>query len=212
MDIKKVNLENRNFMRSITQRNYEFKWNDNNLMSILLGEMPIVRYTNYDNNDAVKEEIKRLRLCLKEYRFEKVDRENFREKMRNAIGSIQQKEPRWYGVSQYEIITFLDMQKFCLISGYGGIGKSYFIYCLEEELEKRCIEHLCVYGKHQKNLDNIDLNEIELISKDKPFVLVVDAINEFDPDCQEILIKELERLSKCRNVRIIATYRVYQLT
>ena len=47
-----------------------------------------------------------------------------------------------------------------MISGEGGIGKSYFIKCFEEQLEQKNIEHLCIYGKFEKDTNNIDVEEI----------------------------------------------------
>ena len=62
-----------------------------------------------------------------------------------------------------------------MISGEGGIGKSYFIKCLEEEFERNGIPHLCIYGKFEKNLQNVDVNEVAEAGE-KGFVFIVDAI------------------------------------
>ena len=85
-------------------------------------------------------------------------------------------------------------QECCLISGEGGIGKSYFIMCLEEEFERRNISHLCLYGKFEKNINNIELNEIIEDSKNG-FVFIVDAINEMSENGQENLLNILHSLS-----------------
>ena len=57
-----------------------------------------------------------------------------------------------------------------------GMGYN-FIKCLEEEFERNGIPHLCIYGKFEKNLQNVDVNEVAEVGE-KGFVFIVDAINE----------------------------------
>ena len=147
MEYKLLNLRNRKKMNGICKSEIEMEWEDSELTEILLGTLPKVRRTRDD------------------------------EKVTKQINVLEIRDvcPYWYGIDTFEIQRRMDMQKFCLISGEGGIGKSYFVKCLEEELERKNIEHLCIYGKFEKNIDVIDETEIIEVAKENTFVLVVDA-------------------------------------
>lgn len=93
-----------------------------------------------------------------------------------------------------------------MISGEGGIGKSYFIKCLEEEFERNDIPHLCIYGKFEKNLQNVDVNEVVEVGENG-FVFIVDAINEMSEKGQLELLNVLRNLVHLSKIRIILTYR-----
>ena len=51
----------------------------------------------------------------------------------------------------------------------------------QKQLEKNCIEHLCLYGKFEKDTSRIDINEI-INASEKGFVFICDAINEMSDD------------------------------
>lgn len=93
-----------------------------------------------------------------------------------------------------------------MISGEGGIGKSFFIKCFEEKLEKNCIEHLCLYGKFEKDTSRIDINEI-INASEKGFVFICDAINEMSEAGQQSLLNILKQLKNNPRIRIVITYR-----
>ena len=112
----------------------------------------------------------------------------------------------WCGLSLYEIETYVKLHSFCLISGEGGIGKSYFIKCFEEQLEQKNIEHLCIYGKFEKNTNNIDVEEI-IRASHTGFVFIVDAINEMSEEGQYNLLGVLTELKKYPRIRIVISYR-----
>ena len=96
----------------------------------------------------------------------------------------------------------MKLHSFCLISGEGGIGKSYFIKCFEEQLEQKNIEHLCIYGKFEKNTNNIDVEEI-IRASHTGFVFIVDAINEMSEEGQYNLLGVLTELKKYPRIRIV---------
>lgn len=109
-------------------------------------------------------------------------------------------------IRKYEIESYMKLHKFCLISGEGGIGKSYFIKCFEEQLEQRNIAHLCVYGKFEKDTNNIDVEGI-ISASEAGFVFIVDAINEMSEEGQHKLLSILEELKEYHRIRTVISYR-----
>ena len=78
-------------------------------------------------------------ISLKEFSYDSFesDKQSFLAEVDNIITKITEKKSSWYGLNRYEIEKYLKIHGFCLISGEGGIGKSYFIKCFEENLEKK---------------------------------------------------------------------------
>ena len=205
MEYKQLNLRNRKKMNGICKAEIEMQWEDSELLDILLGVLPKVRRTRDD--EKVGKQINDLEKVLKSYDIYATNKEKFIESLSNIVTDIIKECPHWYGLDTFEIQRRIDMQKFCLISGEGGIGKSYFVKCLEEELERKSIEHLCIYGKFEKSIDEIDELEITELAKEKTFVFVVDAVNEMAVQSQRDLIHILKRLKEVKGMRIVVTYR-----
>ena len=103
------------------------------------------------------------------------------------------------------------MHKFCLVSGEGGIGKSYFVKSLEEELTEKQIKHLCVYGKFTKDASIIDFEEIKKTAESETFVFVFDAINEIPQEQQELLLGEIKKIKSVKGIRFLITYRSHTM-
>lgn len=205
MEYKQLNLRNRKKMNGICKAEIEMQWEDSELLDILLGVLPKVRRKRDD--EKVGKQINDLEKVLKSYDIYATNKEKFIESLSNIVTDIRKECPHWYGLDTFEIQRRIDMQKFCLISGEGGIGKSYFVKCLEEELERKSIEHLCIYGKFEKSIDEIDELEITELAKEKTFVFVVDAVNEMAVQSQRDLIHILKRLKEVKGMRIVVTYR-----
>ena len=53
------------------------------------------------------------------------EKEEFLQKIKDHIDVIRGKKASWYGLNLYEIEECVHLHEFCLISGEGGIGKSY---------------------------------------------------------------------------------------
>ena len=210
MSISTINTANRNYMRGTIHQDFEMKWADGTLMETLLGQIPSIRPTVYD--DVVRNEIRKLGSVLKSYCYNQTNSADFLGQVNVIIDEIREKEPKWYGFSLQTVSYFISMQKFCLILGHGGIGKSYFIYRFEEQMQDNSIPHLCIYGKYQKTLGDIDFDEIRSAAESKEFVFVIDAINELDLSCQKNLIQELKTMSHCQGLRIVVTYRTHNLS
>ena len=166
-------------MKQISAHSYTMEWENPEFMGYLLGGLPRIRKTQEDKD--VAGELIKLERVMSTYDSFLSKKEKFLNEIKNIIALIQEKNDSWYGLNIYEIERYLKIHDFCLISGEGGIGKSFFIKCFEEQLEKNCIEHLCLYGKFEKDTSRIDINEI-INASEKGFVFICDAINEMSDD------------------------------
>ena len=209
MHYEEINKRNKDRMKGTIRSGPKMEWVDDEFMADLLGQVPKVKNTNDDRD--VTAEIKHLKCLLSKYNFITTDRQSFINDISDVLQKIKEISPNWHGISLDRIIYFLDLQKFCLISGFGGIGKSYFIFQFEEQLEMCGIPHLCIYGKFEKSLDDIDFDSIRLVAKQSGFVFVIDALNEMDDTVQQDFLNRLETLSECRGLRIVVTYRTHRL-
>lgn len=204
MDCTQINKTQREKMKRITSNTSRMNWEDPQFYEILLGKIPKLRH--YQNESDIQNELSKLEKLLSSYDYFSMNRAKFLECVKSAIGDIQIKRPNWYGVNEYEVEEALRQQEFCLVSGEGGIGKSYFVMCLEDELEKSGVPHLCVYGKFLKDMAGIEASEIIKNNKNG-FIFIVDAINELSELGQETLINIIETLREYKSIRILITYR-----
>ena len=204
MNYSALNNDQRQKMKQIINNEITMDWKDPDFFDTLLGKLPSVRH--YQKEDEIQTELVTLNKLLSRYDSFCSNRENFIKKLKNIIAAIQNKKNNWYGLNIYEVEECVQQQEFCLISGEGGIGKSYFIKCLEEEFEQKDIPHLCIYGKFEKDTSNIELDEI-IKNSQKGFVFIVDAINEMSNKGQENLLNILQTLVQYDTIRIILTYR-----
>ncbi len=210
MTIIEINKKNRNAMKGSIHNDLEMAWNDNTLMDVLLGHVPKLRPTKSDSK--ANREIHKLKEVLEKYQFSETNAEAFLNEVSDIISQIQEIAPHWYGLSIEEVSYFIAMQNFCVISGFGGMGKSFFIFRLEEQLENNLIPHLCVYGKFQKTIEDIDFSEIRRAAEKGTFLFVADAINEMDYSSQINLINEIKLLRDCKGLRVIMSYRTHKLS
>ena len=114
--------------------------------------------------------------------------------IKKIVTEIREIEPYWSGVNVPYVADTINLHKSCLISGEGGIGKSYFIMCLEDELEKKGVKHLCMYGKFCEDVSDIDFDQIKMLGQNEEFVFAFDAINEVSKESQQYIVSELEKL------------------
>ena len=204
MNYRELNEYHRNKMNSIRDIHYKMEWKEPEFMGYLLGGFPKFRKPNNDRDLYKKSN--ELEKTLLEYNAFLSNKKLFLEKVSEILNQIKQKSTNWYGIGIYEIEACVKMHSFCIISGEGGVGKSYFIKCFENELESKKIKHLCLYGKFEKTLESIDLQEIINASEDG-FVFVFDAVNEMTEKGQRELLVILKELKKYPKIRIVLTYR-----
>lgn len=204
MDYRVLNKNQKDRMNAISNPAYVMEWENPEFMDYLMGELPKIR--RYQKDKEAEHEISSLEKVLATYDAFFSEKSAFIEEIAKKISDIRNLKGSWYGLSLYEIETYMSLHRFCLISGEGGIGKSYFIKCFEEQLEQNNIEHLCIYGKFEKNTNNINVEEI-IKASDEGFVFVFDAINEISEEGQNNLIDILTKLRKYPRIRIIISYR-----
>ena len=185
MEYRLLNEKNKNRMKGICNNQIQFAWEDREMLDILMGKLPVIHWYN---NDKVKEEIGQFNRLYSQYEFPIDDKTIFIQGLEDIVNLIQEKD-RYMNVPSLEIIEkTINWHNLCVISGEGGIGKSYFIKKLEERLSAQKIEHLCIYGKFEKDVSRIDFDQIVEIGKTKVFVFVVDALNEMIEEEQEKLL------------------------
>lgn len=204
MDYISLNENQRKRMSQICTNDITMKWENPDFYDIMIGKLPPVRY--FQEEKEICEELDELENYYLKYNFFNSDRKKFIETLQQLIDSIHLKKANWYGVDLYEVKDCICQQEFCLISGEGGIGKSYFVKCLEEEFENANIPHLCIYGKFEKDIQKVDISQI-IEASENGFIFVVDAINEMTKSGQRELLKALSKLVEISKIRIILTYR-----
>lgn len=204
MKYESINRVHRNKMNDICKNSERMDWESPDFINYLMGKLPKVRRRQSD--EVALEEIKLLEKQLSTYDVFLSDKESFINNVKNIVERIQAKIPYWYGLDLYELERIIKIQEFCLISGEGGIGKSYFIKCFEEMLENDGIPHLCIYGKFEKDADCIDVKEI-INECSERFVFIVDAVNEMSEKGQNRVLNILKKLLNYPKIRIVITYR-----
>lgn len=204
MNYIEINEKQRKRINQICSMNYQFDWEDKNIINILIGELPKIRH--YSDETKIKKEIQHLEEYYDKYNFFRVDKNKFIQDVEALINDIKKKNEFWRGLDVFQIDRAIKLQEFCLISGEGGIGKSFFIKCLEEKISDLNIPHLCIYGKFKKDFKGFDVDEITSASKDG-FIFIVDAINELSSDGQSELLNILKKFIDHPKIRVVLTYR-----
>lgn len=204
MEYTELNIIQKNRMKQICTNSYTMEWENPEFMDSLMGKLPEIIITDKDRN--ITNELVELRKLFSSHNMFLSDKENFWNEIEHIINKIQQKNYYWCGINLYEIESCLKMQSFCLISGEGGIGKSYFIKNFEEQLDRKKIEHLCIYGKFEKDTSRIDVEEM-INASENGFVFICDAINEMSEAGQWNLLTILKKIKKSPKIQIVISYR-----
>lgn len=207
MKYQELNAAQRRHMKSQCSSDMHFDWEERDVIDMFLGALPQLRHSR--ENDQSKSLIWELEKIYRTYNAFTTDTGAFMSVLCEKTADIRKVQPDWYGVDLYSVEQHMKMHRFCLISGEGGIGKSYFVMELEESLAKRNVPHLCIYGKALKDIDKIDFDEI---ATEQQFVFIVDALNEMSLHGQQALLEQLKQLKSNRGCRIIVTYRTYRLS
>ena len=209
MNILELNRIQKKKMDALCNPSEHFEWEGSSIMELLKGSLPPLR--KISNNSQIENLFFTLQKKYSSYSFYDSDHETFICEIKKSINKIKEIEPYWSGVSVFRVEETIHLHKGCLISGEGGIGKSYFIKCLEEELTNIGKKHLCLYGKFCPTISAIDFNEIATIAKTEEFVFIFDAINEIEELSQLELINELKKIKEIKGLRIIITYRTHTM-
>ena len=209
MNCKMLNKQNRLLMKNEISSDYNFKWLDDDLMDTLLKKFENIYPYSSDPEEFRKSDyIKNINTLFTKKNDRKISDVVFLKKLKNICDEIEKNYPELTYQYKYKIDTYSDIvskSNRLLINGEGGIGKSYFVYKLEEKLEEYRYNHLVLYGKFNLDIPDSIIEEIE--KKNKEFYLIIDAINEYDNEKQELILKLIKRLNKKSNYNIIVTYR-----
>lgn len=209
MNCKMLNKQNRLLMKNEISSDYNFKWLDDDLMDTLLKKFENIYPYSSDPEEFIKSDyIKNINTLFTKKNDRKISDVVFLKKLKNICDEIEKNYPELTYQYKYKIDTYSDIvskSNRLLINGEGGIGKSYFVYKLEEKLEEYRYNHLVLYGKFNLDIPDSIIEEIE--KKNKEFYLIIDAINEYDNEKQELILKLIKRLNKKSNYNIIVSYR-----
>lgn len=167
MKIKEINDINRSHMISETRTDLEFEWDDNGLMDIIMKQFKDVYPYSSDPEEFIndKKYISKINEYIRKLNRRKISEEKFLDNMQEILDELLEK----FEVLKYQYKYNIDyykknlmMANRLLINGDGGIGKSYFLFKLEEKLRNSSINHLCIYCKYTKNIPDEIIKEIQL--------------------------------------------------
>lgn len=176
----------------------QFKWVDDELEYIILNKFrPVPRINGLHNE---RYEIDSL---ITKYNDRRMDSAAFL----NSIRAIENGKALPYEYTSHYYFSNLKMQKSLLISGFGGMGKSHYVYYMDNLLSKHDILHLCVYGKFIDDITAIPWDDILAIAQKQEFVFILDAFNELCEVDQKNIISHLSDFIDCTHGRLFITYR-----
>lgn len=214
MEYKKLNDKNKKYMIDGINNDLNFEWEDSHLLDHIIRKIDNIYPYSSDPQDFIDDkyylnEINKLFKLLFDRKLDKVD---FLDKLEKLFNEMLSKFPTLsyqyrYNINMYKEI--ISKSNRLIIKGCGGIGKSYFIYKLEETLSGNKIDHLCVYGKYNDYIPETIYDEIK--NKKKDFYFVIDALNEFNESEQQKILNHLKSIQKNNNINIIITYRTSSL-
>ncbi len=208
-DINSINEYGRRIMKSEIKTDLSFEWQDKYLMNTLLKQFKTI-YTYYNAPDGLSQDksLSELNRLISNFNDRIINEKQFIDGAEKAINKLVEKFPEIKYRNEYDINYYkrnLAFAKRLLIYGEGGIGKSYYLYKLSEQLENKNIPYLCIYGKYTKKISKT-IKE-ELIDLQGEFYLIIDAFNELSYSEQQEILKFLNIISNKSNINIIVSYR-----
>ncbi len=214
MNIEEINNINRNHMLSETRTDLKFEWDDKEIMEIILKQIKQVYPYSSDPQEFIddKEYLNKINGFIHKLNRREISDDLFLNNMEKILKELLEKFETLKYQYKYDINYYrknLKMANRLLIDGDGGIGKSYFLFQLEEKLRNSNINHLCIYCKYTKSIPDEIVNSIK--SNNNEFYLIIDAFNELEKKEQEEMIKIVEKLLGDKNINIIISYRTKNL-
>lgn len=214
MNIEEINDINRRHMLSETRTDLEFEWDDKEIMDIIMKQFKEVYPYSNDPEEFIndKEYISQINKYIYKLNRREISEDSFLNNMKKIFDELLEKFEMLKYQYKYDINYYsknLKMANRLLIDGDGGIGKSYFLFKLEEKLRNLSIDHLSIYCKYTKNISDEVIKEIE--STNNEFYLIIDAFNELEKSEQKEMIKIIEKFISIKNINIIISYRTKNL-
>lgn len=214
MEYKKLNDKNKKYMIDGINNDLNFEWEDSHLLDQIIRKIDNIYPYSSDPQDFIDDKyyLNEINKLFKLLFDRKLDKVVFLDKLEKLFNEMLSKFPSLsyqyrYNINMYKEI--ISKSNRLIIKGCGGIGKSYFIYKLEETLSENKIDHLCVYGKYNDYIPETIYDEIK--NKKKDFYFVIDALNEFNENEQQKILNHLKSIQKNNNINIIITYRTSSL-
>ena len=214
MEYKKLNDKNKKYMIDGINNDLNFEWEDSHLLDQIIRKIDNIYPYSSDPQDFIDDKyyLNEINKLFKLLFDRKLDKVVFLDKLEKLFNEMLSKFPSLsyqyrYNINMYKEI--ISKSNRLIIKGCGGIGKSYFIYKLEETLSENKIDHLCVYGKYNDYIPETIYDEIK--NKKKDFYFVIDALNEFNESEQQKILNHLKSIQKNNNINIIITYRTSSL-
>ena len=214
MNIEELNELNKTHMIAEMKSDLEFEWYDKEIMDIIMKQFGEIYLYSSDPKEFVnnRKYINRINEYIRSFNKKEIFENLFLNKMEQILKEVLEEFSELKYRYEYNIDHYkkdVEMANRLLIDGDGGIGKSCFLFKLEENLSKSLIPHLCIYCKYTKIIPE---EVIESIYKtDEEFYLIIDAFNELEKEEQQSIITIIEKLLPIKNVNIIISYRTNNL-
>lgn len=208
-DINALNEYGSSVMKNEIKTDLEFEWQDSHLMNTILKQFKVIYPYNGDPDNLKNDELlSEINMLISNFNDRAINETKFLDKLEKNINNLIDKFPEIESRNEYNINYYKSELNFAnrlLIYGEGGIGKSYYLYKLTEQLKNKNIPYLCIYGKYTKEISD-DVKD-ELIDIQDNFYLIIDAFNELSYSEQDNLISFLNKISNKYNINIIVSYR-----
>ena len=214
MEYKILNDKNRKYMIDGINNDLNFEWEDTHLLNQIIRKIDDIYPYSSDPQEFIDDKyyLNEINKLFKLLFNRKIDKTDFLNKLEKLFNEMLVKYPSLsyqyrYNINMYKEI--ISNSNRLIIKGCGGIGKSYFVYKLEDTLSENNIDHLCIYGKYNDFISETIFDEIK--NKKKDFYFVIDALNEFNESEQQKILNHLKLIQKNKNINIIITYRTSSL-
>jgi|GEM_PF-6043046 len=217
INYKAANDYNFNKMKHEMNKEYRYDWASDKLDNYCLGRIPRLQLSYYHIEEKEKKQklsdlIKDLNFIIEQYNKDKNKFDDLLVKIDDLASYISEISNSYY-LREYDLQETLNIatkNRSLFISGPGGIGKSFYLNEISRQINDDDI--ICLFGKYEKNIVNIDWDEILDICNTREFTVVIDAINEFSEEHRAFIKKIKDEIIGTLYGRIILSYRSNSLT
>lgn len=192
----------------INKENIRFEWEDTDLLPLLhSGIRPLYPQTTSEENQTAERESVRLVNGLIRQAGKDLDYGKFEQSLDALISSHDGYVSGRLKSLKYSLIDKVRARKGLLIYGEGGIGKTYFLYELAQNLNAKRIPYAIAFNQEGVvQLSELDLKSIASASP-VGFTLLVDACNELDDESFGLARQLIEDILKTSHANVVVTTR-----